>query len=78
MTITLSQELVPATANRVPRALALRTQITGADSFTPARRRSITAMKRVTPTSPAPTPKASCRRGSGWSIRPPTTPSSRP
>ena len=34
MTITLSQELVPATANRVPRALALRTQITGADSFT--------------------------------------------
>ena len=33
MTITLNQELVPATANRVPRALALRTQITGADSF---------------------------------------------
>lgn len=33
MTTTLNQGLVPATANRVPRAEALRTEITGADSF---------------------------------------------
>src|ERR1700676_5073287 len=33
-TETLNQQLVPATANRVPRSLALRTETTGADSFT--------------------------------------------
>ena len=31
---TLNQQLTPATTNRVPRALALRTETTGADSFT--------------------------------------------
>src|SRR5271163_1991494 len=30
---TLNQQLTPATTNRVPRALALRTETTGADSF---------------------------------------------
>jgi hypothetical protein len=34
VTITLNQELVPATEDRVTRSLALRTEITGADSFT--------------------------------------------
>ena len=34
-TQTLNQQLVPATANRVPRASALRTETTGADSFIP-------------------------------------------
>jgi hypothetical protein len=32
--MTLSQQLVPATEDRVARSLALRTEITGADSFT--------------------------------------------
>ena len=32
--MTLSQQLVPATEDRVARSLALRTETTGADSFT--------------------------------------------
>src|SRR4029079_17554658 len=33
---TLNQQLVPATEDRIPRALALRTERTGADSFAAA------------------------------------------